>query len=103
MTDATAAANGIRARYSETNAERILEFDRAPGDRSNDADRQSNQTATITQNSDGYAMLVVKHHLEGVELERYYGFEMALDHAAELLGVPPAALPIPAPATDMGM
>ena len=36
-------------------------------------------------------------------LERYYGLDMALDHAAELLEVAPHDLPIPDPAADMGM
>jgi hypothetical protein len=48
-------------------------------------------------------MLKVRPTADGDELERYYGFDMALDHAAELLGVPPSALPVPEPAADMGM
>ena len=39
----------------------------------------------------------------GNELERYYGFEMALDHTAELLGVSPGDLPVPEAGSDMGM
>jgi hypothetical protein len=46
-------------------------------------------------------MLTVRE--AGEERERYYGFEMALDHAAELLGVEPGELPVPEGAADMGM
>ncbi|MFW5935447.1 MAG: DUF7111 family protein [Halolamina sp.] len=93
MTDAERVRedNGITATYTETDAERILAFERG------------NRTAAIAQNVDGYAMLKVRPTADGDELERYYGFEMALDHAAELLGVSPAALPIPEPAEDLGM
>lgn len=91
MADATAEANGIVARYSETETERVLEFDAA------------GKTAAIAQNTDGYAMLKVRPSADGDELERYYGFDMALDHAAELLDVTPHDLPIPEPAEDMGM
>lgn len=91
MTEQTAEADGITARYYETDAERILEFER-------DA-----QTAAVAQNIEGYAMLKVRPSAEGDELERYYGFDMALDHAAELLGVDPGALPVPDVAADMGM
>ncbi|WP_255196818.1 DUF7111 family protein [Halorarius litoreus] len=88
---ATAEANGITARYVETDAERVLTFDR------------DGHTAAIAQNIDGYAMLKVRPTADGDELERYYGFDMALDHAAELLGVAPHDLPVPEPAADMGM
>lgn len=91
MTEAEASANGVTARYSETDAERLLEFQ---GERA---------TAVIAQNSEGYAMLKVRPTLEGDELERYYGFDMALDHAGELLDVDPDSLPVPDPARDMGM
>jgi hypothetical protein len=91
MTEETAEAHGITARYYETDAERVLEFER---------DRQ---TAAVAQNVEGYAMLKVRPTADGDELERYYGFDMALDHAAELLGVDPAALPVPDAAADMGM
>ena len=90
MTDAT-DSDGITARYYETESERVLAFER--GDR----------TAAIAQNREGYAMLKVRTGPEGDELERYYGFDMALDHAAELLGVAPHDLPIPESAEDMGM
>ncbi|ERH01336.1 MAG: hypothetical protein J07HN6_00888 [Halonotius sp. J07HN6] len=48
-------------------------------------------------------MLYVRPAVDGDELERYYGFDMALDHAGELLGVEPTALPVPEAAADMGM
>jgi hypothetical protein len=91
MTQETAEADGITARYYETDAERVLSFDR------------DGQTAAIAQNIEGYAMLKVRPSAEGDELERYYGFDMALDHAGELLGVDPGALPVPDAAADMGM
>ncbi|MFT4883243.1 MAG: hypothetical protein ACI8U4_000744 [Natronomonas sp.] len=87
----TAEADGISASYRETDEERLLEFE-ADG-----------RTAAIAQNIEGYAMLKVRPTADGDELERYYGFDMALDHAAELLGVSPNDLPIPEAAEDMGM
>jgi hypothetical protein len=91
MTARETTANGITARYRETDDERLLEFE---SDRS---------TAAIAQNVEGYAMLKVRPTADGDELERYYGFDMALDHAAELLGVSPHDLPVPDEADDMGM
>ena len=91
MTDDSAEVNGITARYTETDTERVLAFE-ADG-----------STAAIAQNRDGYAMLKVRPTVEDDELERYYGFEMALDHAAELLGTSPHDLPVPESAADMGM
>ena len=91
MTATEATADGITARYTETDAERLLTFEGASG------------TAAIAQNIEGYAMLKVRPTAEGDELERYYGFDMALDHAAELLGVRPDDLPVPEAAADMGM
>ena len=95
MTDDTAtetATEGeINASYTEAADERRLSFDR------------EGQSAVVAQNSEGYAMLRVRETAEGDELERYYGFDMALDHAAELLGVDPNALPVPEAAADMGM
>lgn len=85
----TVTANGIAARYRETDTERVLEFEREEAG------------ASIAQNREGYAMLTVRE--AGNELERYYGFDMALDHAAELLGVSPNDLPVPESAADMGM
>ncbi len=87
----TVEADGITATYRETDTERLLEF------------AADGRTAAIAQNVEGYAMLKVRPTAAGDELERYYGFDMALDHAAELLGVEPAALPIPEAAEDMGM
>ena len=86
-----AESDGVTARYRETDEERLLEFE-ADG-----------RTAVVAQNREGYAMLKVRPAVDGDELERYYGFEMALDHAAELLGVAPADLPVPERARDMGM
>ena len=87
----TVTAGGITAEYRETDTERLLTFT---------ADRR---TATVAQNVEGYAMLKLRDGPDGDELERYYGFDMALDHAAELLGVSPHDLPIPDTAEDMGM
>ncbi|WP_436927842.1 DUF7111 family protein [Halosimplex amylolyticum] len=91
MTDATETSDGITARYEETDTERLLTFER------------DGRTAAVAQNVDGYAMLKVRPSAEGDELERYYGFDMALDHAAELLGVAAHDLPVPDAAADMGM
>lgn len=91
MTDETAAANGITARYTETDTERVLAFE------------SEERTAAIAQNREGYAMLKVRPTADGDELERYYGFDMALDHAAELLEASPHHLPVPESAGDMGM
>ena len=94
MTDtesATDAADGISARYHESDTERVLTFE------------SDGRTAAIAQNIEGYAMLKVRPSADGDELERYYGFDMALDHAAELLGTSPNALPVPEAAADMGM
>ncbi|MFB6235700.1 MAG: hypothetical protein ABEH81_10385 [Halopenitus sp.] len=88
---AQATENGITASYYEAEGERILAFE-ADG-----------KTAAIAQNVEGYAILKVRPSPDGDELERYYGFDMALDHAAELLGVAVHDLPVPEPATDMGM
>ena len=89
--DATAEANGIAARYHVADGERVVAFER------------DGRTAAVAQNVEGYAMLKVRPTADGDELERYYGFDMALDHAAELLGVDPADLPVPEAAADMGM
>ncbi|MUW14144.1 hypothetical protein GJ633_05335 [Halorubrum sp. CBA1125] len=87
----TASANGIAARYEEADGERRLTFSR------------DGREATVVQNVDGYAMLKVRSGPAGDERERYYGFDMALDHAAELLDVAVADLPVPDDAADMGM
>lgn len=91
MGDTTAEANGIAARYEETDGERRLTFS------------MEGREATVAQNVDGYAMLKVRSGPSGDELERYYGFDMALDHVAELLGVGVGDLPVPDAAADMGM
>ncbi len=88
---ATASAGGITARYEVRDGERVLAFER------------DGRTAAVAQNVEGYAMLKVRPTADGDELERYYGFDMALDHAAELLGVAPTDLPVPDAAADMGM
>jgi hypothetical protein len=90
-TDAEITANNITAQYYETESERILMFER------------EGTTAAIAQNIDGYAMVKVRPTSEGDELERYYGFDMALDHVAELLDVSVHDLPVPEQAMDMGM
>ncbi|WP_049970383.1 DUF7111 family protein [Haladaptatus cibarius] len=87
----TISENGISASYFETDHERVLEFSR------------DGRTAAVAQNIEGYGMLKVRDTPDSPEIERYYGFDMALDHAAELLGVKPSDLPIPDPADDMGM
>jgi len=79
----------IKGTYTETDGERRLTFS------------YEGRTAVVAQNVDGYAMLAVRD--ERGERERYYGFDMALDHAAELLGVEPNALAVPDAAADMGM
>ncbi|MFB6255604.1 MAG: hypothetical protein ABEH58_02575 [Haloplanus sp.] len=83
--------NGITTRYYETGDERVLAFER------------DGRTAALAQNSEGYAMVAVRPTADGDELEKYYGFDMALDHAAERLGVRVADLPVPDEARDMGM
>ena len=94
----TVVENGIRATYDKTSTERRLTFVAEGVD---GASRRAT-TVTVAQNREGYAMLAVRGP-DGEELERYYGFDMALDHAAELLGVVPSALPFPDVAADMGM
>ena len=91
MSDESAVTGEVTATYRETETERVLAFER------------NSRTAAIAQNREGYAMLKVRPTANGDELERYYGFDMALDHAAELLGVSPADLPVPEAAADMGM
>ena len=92
MTDTeSASANGVAAQYEETDGERRLTFSR------------DGREATVAQNVEGYAMLKVRSGPDSDELERYYGFDIALDHAAELLGVAVSDLPVPDAAADMGM
>ena len=87
---------GIRARYAETETERLLTFEAT-------SESAADGTAAIAQNREGYAMVKVRPTADGDELERYYGFDMALDHVAELLGVRAHELPVPPAAEDMGM
>jgi hypothetical protein len=87
----TVTAGEITAQYRETETERLLTF------------AADGREATVAQNVEGYAMLKVREGVDGDELERYYGFDMALDHAAELLGISPHDLPVPDPADSMGM
>ena len=87
----TVTAGEITAQYRETETERLLTF------------AADGREATVAQNVEGYAMLKVREGVDGDELERYYEFDMALDHAAELLGVSPHDLPVPDPADSMGM
>jgi hypothetical protein len=89
--DHTVESDGITARHRTTDRERLLVFER------------DGATAVVAQNREGYGMLKIRTAAEGDELERYYGFDMALDHAAERLGVAPATLPVPDAAADMGM
>jgi hypothetical protein len=86
MTD---TPDGLTVTYEETDAERRLVYER------------EGMRVIIAQNTEGYAMLKVRSN--GDERERYYGFDMALDHVGELLGVPPNRLPVPDAAADMGM
>ncbi|WP_336325946.1 DUF7111 family protein [Halovenus sp. HT40] len=89
--ETTAEADSVTAQYRETETERLLVF------------RRDGSEAAIAQNIEGYAMLKVRDSADGDELERYYGFDMALDHAGELLGVSGHDLPVPDAAADMGM
>ena len=98
MSETTATAGDVTARYAETGAERRLTFERTGGAGA------GGRSVAIAQNLDGYAMLMVRvGGPDGDEVERYYGLDMALDHAAELLGVAPSELPVPDAAADMGM
>jgi hypothetical protein len=91
MDERVVERDDVLARYVETDTERLLIV------------VHEGEEATIAQNRDGYAMLKVRRSPEGDELERYYGFDMALDHVAELLGIRPADIPVPEAAADMGM
>lgn len=75
--------------YHETEDERVLEL------------RRADRRVTVSVTKNGYGMLIVAD--ETGELERYYGLDMALDHAAEVLGVPPNELELPDEAREMGM
>ncbi|MDZ7687323.1 MAG: hypothetical protein U5J64_01140 [Halobacteriales archaeon] len=79
----------VETEYHETEDERVLEL------------RSSNKNVTVSVTKNGYGMLIVAD--ETGELERYYGLDMALDHAAEVLGVAPHDIVLPDGARDMGM
>jgi hypothetical protein len=103
MSPDVARTEEITARYRETDEERLLEFERHAGGASASEGAAPSATAVVAQNREGYAMLKVRQTADGDEIERYYGFDVALDHAAELLGVSVADLPVPESAEDMGM
>lgn len=79
----------VEAKYHETEDERVLDL----------SHNGRNVTVSVTKN--GYGMLIVAD--ETGELERYYGLDMALDHAAEVLGVVPTEIELPDEAREMGM
>ncbi|MGK2230781.1 MAG: hypothetical protein ACI9QA_000942 [Methanobacteriota archaeon] len=79
----------VDTEYRETEDKRVLEL------------RRDSTRVTVSVTKNGYGMLIVAD--ETGELERYYGFDMALDHAAEALGVPPGEVDVPEAARDMGM
>ncbi|MCX2817832.1 hypothetical protein EGH25_00430 [Haladaptatus sp. F3-133] len=79
----------VDTEYRETEDKRVLEL------------RRDSTRVTVSVTKKGYGMLIVAD--ETGELERYYGFDMALDHAAEALGVPPGEVDVPEAARDMGM
>ncbi|XGI82682.1 hypothetical protein ACEU6E_05200 [Halorutilales archaeon Cl-col2-1] len=81
----------IESEYTETDESRLLEFER------------DGRYVSVSVTKKGYGMLIVSD--EKGEVERYYGFEMALDHAAEILGVSLNDLKetVPDEAHDMGM
>ncbi len=103
MSRNVARSGDVTARYRETDSERLLEFERHADGSGTGNGTDVLATAAIAQNREGYAMLKVRPTADGDELERYYGFDMALDHAAELLGVAVTDLPVPEAAADMGM
>ncbi len=91
MADDSEAGPSITATYHETEHERQVRYE------------IGSKTAVVAQPRSGYAMVTVRRTPDGDELERYYGFDMALDHVAELLGVHPATVPIPEAAEDFGI
>lgn len=76
-------------RYTESDGRRRVVW--------SEADRSVELSAPLQ----GYGMLVVA--VDGEEVERYYGLDMAVDHVAELLKVPPRDVELPEEARDMGM
>ena len=85
------APDPIDGRYEESERERRVVFE------------YDGQRVVLAQPTSGYAMVTVRAGEREVEQERYYGFDMAIDHAAELLGVDPSRLAVPEGASDLGM
>lgn len=61
------------------------------------------RAVVLSQPLKGYGMIVLSTVSEGTELERYYGLDMAIDHAAEFLRVPKRTISVPESAQDMGI
>lgn len=91
MAEAPSDGDNVRVSYEETPAERRLLFERGT------------RTAVVAQNRGGYATLAVRRAPDGATVERYYGLEPALEHAAELLVVHPSTLEVPPAAEGMGV
>jgi len=100
--DRGAINGGIEGTYTETDGERRVTFERAVGVEGGRGESGTAESIVVAQPLAGYGMVTVRDGT-GRELERYYGFDMALDHAAERLGVAAGSLPVPDAATDMGM
>ena len=83
--------DAVSVSYESTEGERILRL------------RTSESGVILTQPAQGYGMVVVRNATDGTEIERYYALDMALDHAAEVLGVDPSEIEVPDAAADMGM
>ena len=79
----------VEIEYHETEDERVLEL------------RHENKRVTVSVTKKGYGMLIVAD--ETGELERYYGLDMALDHAVEVIGVSTQEIDLPEEAREMGM
>jgi len=79
----------VETDYHETDDERVLELSR------------ENKAVSVSVTKSGYGMLIVAD--ETGELERYYGLDMALDHAAEVLGSRTDDIDLPEEAHEMGM
>ncbi len=79
----------IETRYSENKSERILTL------------REDDTEVKLVTEKSGYGMVKLLSDTE--EVERYYGFEMALDHAAEIFGVSKSEISVPSESRDMGI